>query len=76
MTRPKRDEVAHAHAVLERLDPYITIDQVRDLVRCAEVSGLSVGQWILECARVKAASVIDAAQGADRRRRTGRTNQR
>lgn len=67
MPRPDRDPIAFAHSVLRQLDRHITIDEVRALAACSDTCGLSLGKWILECAQVQAAQVIDAAQATERK---------
>lgn len=71
MSRPDIDHVARLHAVLLEIDGHLTEDQVRDFVQCAQACGLTVGQWVIECAEVQAAAVRDAMQAPERRQRNG-----
>lgn len=47
----------------------LTAEQARDFAACAEVAGLTIERWIVECAQVKAADVIDAVQATERQAR-------
>jgi hypothetical protein len=47
----------------------LSAEQARDFAACADACGLILERWIVECAAVKAADVIDAVQATDRRRR-------
>lgn len=47
----------------------LTSAQARDFTACAEAAGLTLERWLLECAAVQAAQVIDALQAPVRRAR-------
>lgn len=44
-------------------------NQQRDFERCAYAAGMSLRDWIVQCAQVQAANAIDALQAEERRRR-------
>jgi len=52
----------------------LTDAQEREFTACATVAGISLDQWIAECAAVKAASVIDALQAPLRAERVSSKN--
>lgn len=65
MRRAARASIADALTVPVVLDEI----QAREFSACAKACGLSIEDWILDCARVKAAQVIDAIQATARRAR-------
>jgi len=65
MTVPK-------HAVPTVLQIKLSAHQHHDFAACAEVCGLDLETWILQCADVQAAAVIDAMQAPQRQQRASR----
>jgi hypothetical protein len=50
----------------------LTSQQQRDFTACAETCGLDLANWIVQCASVQAAAVIDALQAPERAERKSR----
>jgi Tfp pilus assembly protein PilP len=69
MTAPK-------HAVSTILQIKLTSQQHHAFTTCSETCGLDLETWILQCAEVKAAAVIDALQAPLRKERQSRKKQR
>ena len=47
----------------------LTDQQQREFTACAEACGLELVTWLVQCASVQAAAVIDAVQATQRKRR-------
>jgi hypothetical protein len=60
----------------EALQITLTPQQQHDFAACAETCGLDLEAWIVQCAAVQAAAVIDALQASQRGQRKSREKPR
>jgi len=60
----------------EALQIKLSTQQRRDFTACAQMCGLELAAWIVQCADVKAADAIDAMQALQRVQRPDRKKQR
>lgn len=60
----------------EVLQIKLSVQQRRDFTACAQMCGLELTAWIVQCADVKAADAIDAMQAAQRVERPSRKKQK
>ena len=56
----------------EPLQIKLSVQQRRDFTACAQMCGLELAAWIVQCADVKAADAIDAMQAEQRTERPSR----